>query len=179
MAIPLDLPTLTFELAKPFDIVLTLNQRNLHDQAYVNRPLTLGYVSLLFCGSQNFLALQLMYLINERKHASIFNDGIGHLRWVTILACSPQFQFIPTTTFSTFSTIQIYLVRCTLPKVTMKMHQTFFPNCYNQILWIILKRLQVDMSVSSSKLNVFKHFQRKTNHILESWKWLNNFIKNS
>jgi len=46
-------------------------------------------------------------------------------------------------------------------------------------LWTILERLQVNMLANSSRLNLCKHFQRKTNHILESWKWLNNFTNNS
>jgi hypothetical protein len=54
------------------------------------------------------------YLSNEGGPTSVFCDGVGHLQWVTILACSLQSQFIPTNTLFASCTIQVYLVKCTL-----------------------------------------------------------------
>jgi hypothetical protein len=73
-----------------------------------------GYVNLSFCGSKNFLTLQMRYPISEGGWTSVFTDGIGHLRQVTELAYLPQSQFIPTRTLSTPSTIQVHHVRCIL-----------------------------------------------------------------
>jgi hypothetical protein len=54
------------------------------------------------------------YLSIEGGPTSVFCDGVGHLQRVTILACLSQSQFIPTNTLFASSTIQIYLVKCTL-----------------------------------------------------------------
>jgi hypothetical protein len=64
----------------------------------------------LFCGSKNFLK----YFINEGRPIGIFSNDLGHLWWVTRLACSSQSQFIPIRTLFTSSTIQVYLITCTL-----------------------------------------------------------------
>jgi hypothetical protein len=57
---------------------------------------------------------QMKYPINEGGPIGVFSDGVGHLRWVTKLACSPQSQFIPTKTFSASSTTHVYAIKCTL-----------------------------------------------------------------
>jgi hypothetical protein len=69
------------------------------------------YVSPSFCGSKNFLTLQMRYPSSEGRSISVFSDGIGHLHWVTKFAYSPQSQFIPTKTFSTSSTNWIYPIK--------------------------------------------------------------------
>jgi len=64
----------------------------------------------------------------------------------------------------------VYHVQCTLfesMNIIIKSCniKTFalFPKIYNQILWIVSNRLQLDMSTSSYRLNFWKHLKKKTN----------------
>jgi hypothetical protein len=74
-----DLPTSTFELVKPLDIVLT---RSWEIHMIMLMWIALkpwAYVNPSFYGSKNFLTFQMRYAISEGRLANVFNDGIGHL----------------------------------------------------------------------------------------------------
>jgi hypothetical protein len=115
LTIPLDLLASTFERAKPLDVALTFGWKKFTRSCLCESPSNLGaMLAFVFCGSKNFLTFQMRYRSSEGGPIGVFNDNVGHLWWVTKLACSSQSQFIPTKTFSTSSTIQVYLIWCTL-----------------------------------------------------------------
>jgi hypothetical protein len=75
-----------------------------------------GYVKLLFCGSKNFLTLQMRYPNSEGGPTGVFNDGVGHLQHVNRLAYLSWSQFILTRILFASSTIQVYFVKYILSK---------------------------------------------------------------
>jgi len=77
------------------------------------------------------------YPNSEGRPIGVFSDGVGHLQHVIRLAYSPQFQCIPTKTLSASSTIQIYLIICTLyerPNIIIKSHNEKASNTFPKLL---------------------------------------------